>query len=50
MTIIDMGRKGREAAKRMASVSTEQKNTALDCITNHLLIAAGEILAANEKM
>lgn len=49
MMIVDMGRKGREAAKRMASAPTEQKNAALNCIADHLLFAAGEILEANEK-
>ncbi len=49
MNMIDLGLKARRASRALASASTGQKNSSLECLAERLSEAAAEILEENER-
>ena len=47
--ILDLGCRARKAARGLASLSTEQKNSALLAMADEIMASKGAILSANEK-
>lgn len=47
--ILDIGRKARTAARQLARLTSQQKNTALIAMADELVVRSGEILAANVR-
>ena len=49
MTIQDIGRQAKSAARKLATAPTQQKNQALQCMAEMLLASSNEILDANQQ-
>jgi glutamate-5-semialdehyde dehydrogenase len=47
--LVEMGKKARQAARKLGRASSEQKNAALLCLADALLSSSAEILAANAE-